>query len=614
MKRMLAIVLTVLMTLSLCPAFAEAVEAPDEAAALEFSHKVYEACQLDALFSRHESVAFTFTNPLDPSRDGFVWETAECAYQEWGLNTAAFDRDRVVYQMTNDEETGEVNVFAGVNYEPEYNPFYCFAGGTEEEFFDAEHDHVVELYEADGLIHSASQFDETLSRQYIEEKLGLEYTGQYIRTEIVLDAETYDVLENREILVQDSEETVVYMATAAYDTPEPVASRTLRAGFERASGNLMTVTFVVDAGTDHEFSRELTVPVNTEAGQMFGDTPVVYFNDADCETLSHWDRMSDRTIYVFTNPDDALIGKFQALLDEVLAAMQPAEADAELAEPDAGTFEALIAANDAREILARHASFEATRVTFRDGEAVQTETNYRDADTYFWDFGDGQATLYLDDLCVARKTVDQGFMYVETICDTEEAVRDLLGYALDSAVVFLPEEETLLETVDADDGQFVAVTQINDPDCVAQQLTETAYASGYEYAEGMIMRFQYTFDIQTTDLLEFEMTLIDTEGEAHLLQRNSVAYDVQDYDPFAEGEPFAEYEAAAKDPEQSRTITVVFDPDTENERGVEYVLPQNAGLSIFLNGEYVKQPYIDRECTQPFEGSDGVSDLMLYVK
>ena len=58
----------------------------------------------------------------------------------------------------------------------------------------------------------------------------------------------------------------------------------------------------------------------------------------------------------------------------------------------------------------------------------------------------------------------------------------------------------------------------------------------------------------------------------------------------------------------------MFDPDTENERGVEYVLPQNAGFSIFLNGEYVKQPYIDRECTQPFEGSDGVSDLMLYVK
>lgn len=85
-------------------------------------------------------------------------------------------------------------------------------------------------------------------------------------------------------------------------------------------------------------------------------------------------------------------------------------------------------------------------------------------------------------------------------------------------------------------------------------------------------------------------------------------------DKLEEGEPFAEYEAAARDPEQSRIITVVFDPDTENERGVEYVLPRNAGFNIFLNGEYVKQPYTDRECTQPFEGSDGVEDLVLYVK
>lgn len=199
--------------------------------------------------------------------------------------------------MFNDEATGEVSVFAGVNIDPEYDPFYCYAGGTEEEFYNPEHDQVVELYEEDGLIHSASQFDETLSYRCIEEYLGLEYAGQYIRTEIVLNAETYEVLERREIMVQGEEETIVYETTVAYDTPEPVASRTLRAGFERASGNLMTVTFVVDAGTDHAFSRELTVPTNTEAGQMFGDTPFVNFNDAECETLSHWDRMSDRTIY-----------------------------------------------------------------------------------------------------------------------------------------------------------------------------------------------------------------------------------------------------------------------------------------------------------------------------
>ena len=42
------------------------------------------------------------------------------------------------------------------------------------------------------------------------------------------------------------------------------------------------------------------------------------FNDAECETLSHWDRMSDRTFYIFTNPDEALTAKFQTMYEKVI--------------------------------------------------------------------------------------------------------------------------------------------------------------------------------------------------------------------------------------------------------------------------------------------------------
>ena len=115
MKKLFVVALSVLMALSLCllPAFAEAAQVPDEAAAVEFNHKVYEANQVDALFSRHESVAYTFTYPLDSSRNGFVWERADSVYQEWGLSAATFERDRMVYQMTNDEATG-APCFAGL--------------------------------------------------------------------------------------------------------------------------------------------------------------------------------------------------------------------------------------------------------------------------------------------------------------------------------------------------------------------------------------------------------------------------------------------------------------------------------------------------------------------
>ena len=200
MKRVFILALVVLMALSMCSvsAFADAAEEPDEAAAIEFNHKIYEANRLDTLFGRHESLTFSFVYPEEPGRTWFVWETSDCMYQEWGTQAAQLDRDRVVYAMNCDEETGAVSVHCGVNVEPDYNPFYSFVQETEEAFFDPAHDHVTRIWEEDGAIHGTSQFDETLSRDFVENELELEYTGQTIRTEIAVDAETYELLKSVE--------------------------------------------------------------------------------------------------------------------------------------------------------------------------------------------------------------------------------------------------------------------------------------------------------------------------------------------------------------------------------------------------------------------------------
>jgi hypothetical protein len=48
----------------------------------------------------------------------------------------------------------------------------------------------------------------------------------------------------------------------------------------------------------------------------------VYFNDADCKTLSHWDRMGDQTFCIFTNPDEALTAEFRALYEKGIQELQ----------------------------------------------------------------------------------------------------------------------------------------------------------------------------------------------------------------------------------------------------------------------------------------------------
>ena len=609
MKRVFILALVVLMALSMCSvsAFADAAEEPDEAAAIEFNHKIYEANRLDTLFGRHESLTFSFVYPEEPGRTWFVWETSDCMYQEWGTYAAQLDRDRVVYAMNCDEETGAVSVHCGVNVEPDYNPFYSFVRETEEAFFDPAHDHVTRIWEEDGAIHGASQFDETLSRDFVENELGLEYTGQTIRTEITLDAETYEILKSVDTMVQDGVETVVCVIDVEYDMPEPLACRTLRAPFERNTENAMTVSFVVDAGTDHVFSRELTVPVNTDAGMMFGDVPFVYFYDPDCETLAHWNRMSDLNSYIFTNPDEELTARFRTLYDKVIQEMRSAE-------PDAETFEKLVAANSAEELLSRHENFTMTRSVFRDDAEIYSAYEYRDPDTYFWGYSDGSASLLKPDLTVYRDSSEQGSSYVTTIYDTPETCASTFEYWKNSAIIFIPETELLVETRDAGAGAFVAVTKTSDPVLVEQVLTEHASRGGCEYAEGMSLRFEYTFDKETGDLLALDTFLIDAQGESTCCFRDSYAYDVEAYDPAAEGEPFAEYKTAAADPELTRSITLTFAPDTDNERTIACDLPKAAWFYVFSDGQYVEELYTDRACTQLFTTSDGVSDLELYVK
>lgn len=130
----------------------------------------------------------------------------------------------------------------------------------------------------------------------------------------------------------------------------------------------------------------------------------------------------------------------------------------------------------------------------------------------------------------------------------------------------------------------------------------------------MSLRFEYTFDKETNDLLAIDASLTDAQGKSVCGFRDSYAYNVEVYDPAAEGEPFAEYKTAAADPELTRSITLTFAPDTDNERTIVCGLPKASYFSIVHNGEYAEEIYTDRACTQLFTESDGVSDLELYVK
>ena len=59
----------------------------------------------------------------------------------------------------------------------------------------------------------------------------------------------------------------------------------------------------------------MTVPANTACDAICQSAPFVYFYDLEQTRCTGWDRMSDLTVYLYTNPDEALVQRFQELQD-----------------------------------------------------------------------------------------------------------------------------------------------------------------------------------------------------------------------------------------------------------------------------------------------------------
>lgn len=334
MKKALKKIVALLLVLCLWPmaAWAEGEKPLDEAAWLEMSKAIFEANQLDALFSRHTSVRFLFSNAAAPDGYDVIWETKEVYYQSYADWFAHWQKDQVYYEMRYVQDTDSLRLVAGYDHDGYYTP-YCFVGDAFEEFYISEHETPTGWQERDGKLYLTTVYDEALSRQFMEDK-GLAYTGEIVHSRLVVDAETYEILTFQTFLETDGKETVLYSERMAYDQPEPMACRALRSAVERENAKRVQVTYVFDHGTDHELIKTLNVPANTECYLMC-DAPYVCFLDEDCTTVSGWDGVSDVTYYYFLNPSEELMQRYKDLsnaLDEAQGGLVLKDAEGNVLE------------------------------------------------------------------------------------------------------------------------------------------------------------------------------------------------------------------------------------------------------------------------------------------
>ena len=281
--------------------------------------------------------------------------------------------------------------------------------------------------------------------------------------------------------------------------------------------------------------------------------------------------------------------------------------------PDAAAFEAFMAANGIREMFTRHGNVRMTRTSFHEGKEVLVESCYRDAGMFMWNYGDGKALLRTAD-CFADLGFSGDGVYGRTIFDSPEACAEVYEQAQGEPFVCLLEGEMLADTYDTEDGLFAAVTKCVNPVVVRTALGETEYTGSYTYTDGMTLEYRYYFDRDTSDLVRTESYVVDAGGNAGLYQVETYDYGVEAYDPAREGEPFAAYCAMETAPEDMHTIRITYDPGTENEKTAEASLPAGFCFSVFRNGAYVTDLFLDPECTELYTAFEVTEDLDLYAR
>ncbi|MBQ7624656.1 MAG: hypothetical protein IJS65_05230 [Clostridia bacterium] len=325
---LLVLALALILTLSLTGCGKEESPPTDEEIALidvsdldavkELNHKLFVANLPETVFKNHESFAVTWSmHAAEDVPDQYCYMTEGRVYSEWSNGVSQYTEGRVYYVATY--APNDYSLTCALNLNPDASISYAAViPADESRMFNYDTDVLDKVFEQDGKIHLQSHYTEEGSKNWLLNNLGRERAGENVYSEVISDADTYELESMTIYLEKDGERTVAFTGTARYDVPTPAAAETLLSFFRRGSENMMTVTMITDNGTEDELSVSVTLPKNTECSYVCDD-PLLSFDDPGYKTLTHWDRLSDRTFYYLRNPDEETVARYEKLVAEMLA-------------------------------------------------------------------------------------------------------------------------------------------------------------------------------------------------------------------------------------------------------------------------------------------------------
>ena len=136
----------------------------------------------------------------------------------------------------------------------------------------------------------------------------------------------------------------------------------------------------------------------------------------------------------------------------------------------------------------------------------------------------------------------------------------------------------------------------------------TFVPEGFENAE---LDFIYILDAETLEAKALSVSILN-EGESIPYFKQEFEYDVEEPEGYKElSDNLKNTKIVASDGEDGKTFTVTYDPGTDKEKTYQQTFVRDLKISIILKDGYER--YADPEGKQPYQGSDGKSDVTIYA-
>lgn len=269
---------------------------------------------------------------------------------------------------------------------------------------------------------------------------------------------------------------------------------------------------------------------------------------------------------------------------------EPVETEAEI-EIDTVTMEDIVNANKNDTLMSQFGSFQVTLT-----DEIETLVTYvgDEGIAYIGWPDDDYGELYVDNELVYSHDGDiyRGQMYVGT--EPEMFYTDNVLFSNLSTF-----EE--IKSFEEKDGLLYVITE-QGPEYTEIFMTERNYG----YDEGGYLHIEYILDAETLAEQAVIEKEIKTDGTERIIGSATVEYSVEIPERAQDT-----YEHSIKEGDM-RTITVIADPDTDNEKEYVGTVLKGDGIAIYHpNGD--PELYADRACTEILTNVDLNEDITVYV-